>query len=454
MPCFFLISIFTGAPSNDPVHPDFVPSLFSDEDYPSAKQRLDRYNRRLRGVTRRGAQQHHQEPTPDLHTDSQDTVSVVGDDHFDCSQDSSQPSSSSVHASSSPQPSSSSLLSLEEQLEQQKTLNASMNAYIGSLQEERDAAQEELLRCKFCASIIKDDDKRSQFYTGLSYEVFLKTYEFLSVHVKGKTKDSLPFLEQFFLTLVKLRLDLPFEFLAHLTDCGEQTVRDYFWKWVDLMYAKLKFLIKQPDREATFRTLPPEIKAKFPKLTSIIDCFEIFIDMPGEFVARQQTYSNYKHHTTVKVLIACSPLGAITFISLAWGGRVSDIELVRKSGFICPRRFQPGDQILADRGFPLQDDFAVHCSAELIVPAFTKGKSQLSPEDVETSREKSSVRIHVERVIGTLKRRFTILKGNLPIHMVKTMKDEADEASLASIDRLLTVCAALVNLGGSIVFKG
>ena len=34
----------------------------------------------------------------------------------------------------------------------------------------------------------------------------------------------------------------------------------------------------------------------------------------------------------------------------------------------------PGDQLLADRGFTLADDFAAGSGAELIVPAFTKGK--------------------------------------------------------------------------------
>ena len=38
----------------------------------------------------------------------------------------------------------------------------------------------------------------------------------------------------------------------------------------------------------------------------------------------------------------------------------------------------PGDQILADRGFTLQEDFALNSGSELIIPAFTRGKKQLS----------------------------------------------------------------------------
>ena len=44
-------------------------------------------------------------------------------------------------------------------------------------------------------------------------------------------------------------------------------------------------------------------------------------------------------------------------------------------------------------------------------PPFTKGKKQ----DVDWSRELSIVRIHMERVIGVLKQKHTILQGILPI---------------------------------------
>ena len=51
-----------------------------------------------------------------------------------------------------------------------------------------------------------------------------------------------------------------------------------------------------------------------------------------------------------------------------------DIEIVPSSGFIDQKHHQPGDQILADRGYTLEDDFASICGAELhvIILAFTK----------------------------------------------------------------------------------
>lgn len=62
----------------------------------------------------------------------------------------------------------------------------------------------------------------------------------------------------------------------------------------------------------------------------------------------------------------------------------------------------PGDVVMADRGFTMTEDFAMR-RAKLIVPAFSKRKRQLLPQEVEESRQLSKVRIHVERLIGRTK---------------------------------------------------
>ena len=71
--------------------------------------------------------------------------------------------------------------------------------------------------------------------------------------------------------------------------------------------------------------------------------------------------------------------------------------------------------MLADRGFTITDDMLI-CGAKLELPSFTTGKKkQLSQNEVETSQQQlSRIRIHVERVIGTMKNRYTILKDLFP----------------------------------------
>ena len=313
---------------------------------------------------------------------------------------------------------------------------------------------EQLQKTRLSATAVDYNKSKCKFYTGVSYDVFMTIFTFLSQFmIRNSLSDKFPLRDQLFITLVKLRLDLPFEFIALQCGQAQSTVNDVFWRWINLMTAKLRFLVHFPDRETIQRTLPSVFKSKFPKLTSIVDCFEIFIDRPKNLHARAKVYSNYKKHSTVKVFIACNPLGSVTFLSKAWGGRVSDNELVRSSGYISLKYHQPGDQILADRGFTLVDDFAGHCSTELIIPSFTKGKKQLSAKEVETSRKISSVRIHIERIIGLMKNRYTILKGPLPIIVIKSFSDEVEDSELASIDKILHVCASLTNLGEGIVYS-
>ena len=73
--------------------------------------------------------------------------------------------------------------------------------------------------------------------------------------------------------------------------------------------------------------------------------------------------------------MAVTPTGPISFISQAWGGRVSDKEITQKCGFL--KKFQYGDFVMADRGFGIADDLAL-CRALLIIHAYMMGKSQLS----------------------------------------------------------------------------
>jgi hypothetical protein len=56
---------------------------------------------------------------------------------------------------------------------------------------------------------------------------------------------------------------------------------------------------------------------------------------------------------------------------------------------------------LADRGFDNKDSVGLYCST-LSIPAFTKGKKQLTGIEVEQTRQIANVRIHVERVIGVI----------------------------------------------------
>ena len=99
---------------------------------------------------------------------------------------------------------------------------------------------------------------------------------------------------------------------------------------------------------------------------------------------------------------------------------MSDKVITQKSGFL--DHIEYGDVVLADRDFNIHDDLAL-IGAQLEIPAFTRGKSQLSREEVEKSRRLARVRIHVERVIGQLRKKYKILQTTLPVSLIKKPSD-------------------------------
>ena len=177
----------------------------------------------------------------------------------------------------------------------------------------------------FDQDYFRGDDDRVKFYTGLpSFEVFMKTFAFVEPYVNRRSLYLNKF-QEFIMVLIKLRLNVPQQDIAYHFNVSRSVVSTVFSAWLIIMDIRLSPLISWPDREDLNMTMPQCFIDSFGfKTTVIIDCFEIFIDKPTNLMARAQTYSNYKHHNTVKVLIGITPQGTISLVSEAWGGRTSD----------------------------------------------------------------------------------------------------------------------------------
>ena len=61
----------------------------------------------------------------------------------------------------------------------------------------------------------------------------------------------LSYRNQLIMILIKLRLNTQFENLVDQVGCSKTIVIDIFRKWINLVYVKLKFLIKWPDHDAS-----------------------------------------------------------------------------------------------------------------------------------------------------------------------------------------------------------
>ena len=102
----------------------------------------------------------------------------------------------------------------------------------------------------------------------------------------------------------------------------------------------------------------------------------------------------------MKLLGAIGPNGEFTFLSSAYGGSSSDVEITRACGFLeCVER---ADVILADKAFTVEHECNLKY-ARLMHPAFAfKGQKYFSAEHAAATSRIARARIHVERAFARL----------------------------------------------------
>lgn len=283
--------------------------------------------------------------------------------------------------------------------------------------------------------VIRNDPDLVNFYTGLpNSDTYLWFLSLFKDEIKYICK-TLILEDHLLLILMKLKLGLLNKDLAFRFKVTQQVISRIYRRWLPLIAETCKHLIVWPERSVLRKHIPSCFARKFKNCTCVIDCTEIFIERPFNLNARAQTWSNYKHTNTIKYLVGITPSGAVSFLSPGWGGRTTDKEITNKSGFL--DKLQWGDCVMADRGFTIETELATK-GAHLKIPKFTHGKKQMAARDIEYSRQIAHVRIHVERVIGRL-RKFTILQSIIPVSQVDLLDD------------VMVIIAALVNVNNSVV---
>ncbi|CAH1233133.1 Hypp605 [Branchiostoma lanceolatum] len=336
----------------------------------------------------------------------------------------------------------------DAQIRRLKQMNTKLKLEAASLKVQRSQRQ-------FSYDNLKDDSK-VQFYTGLpNRQAFdaLYTYmapnlkkirfwrgtsalkrgirRFISTPKKFGPDTKLSGKDLLVMTLMKLKLGLLNEDLADRFGVSTTTCSRSLTATLKLLASELKCLIFTPSEEVQRANLPRRFQnARYRKVRHIIDCTEFFIETPRNLQVKAQTWSNYKHHQTIKCLVSITPTGHFNFVSDTWGGRISDRDLTQRSGFL--EILSRDDKVLADRGFPIEEDVAQQY-AHLLIPPGKRGSQQMTGEQVTKTKEIANRRIFVEQAIRRLKT-FRILKYELPITM------------LHQVDEMIQVCAALCNL--------
>ena len=421
----------SGSKSNDRLSPDYVPSVFSHTKSP----RKRKAERDLQAFTRRKEARKRRSDASRREVASQALLLLHREDTTTPTNTNGEPIVMETYA-----------ISTREATTMTDTIFDALEGECYHLRCENVELKETLKSMSLTKEALDGADERVKFYTGLpSYAILMAIFNFVAAHVpESCSPNSLTNFQQFLMVLMKLRLNLFDKDLAYRSGVSQSSVSRYFAKWIDIMFVRLQPLVKWPGREELQLTMPVVFRKEFNRCVAIIDCFEVFCERPKSLKARAQTWSNYKHHNTVKFLIAIAPQGVISFVSKGWGGRASDKHITENSGILS--HLLPGDQILADRGFNVEETAGLYC-AEVKIPPFTKGKKQLSKCEVDTARELSRIRIHIERVIGLLRQKYTILEATLPINSIMTNTD----SEYSTIDKIVVVCAALCNCCNSVV---
>lgn len=250
------------------------------------------------------------------------------------------------------------------------------------------------------------DEKAIHFYTGLETHAKFKMVlhslgeaAYHLVYYRG-SKPHLSIEDQFLLTLIKLRTHPTNTELGLYFAIDLMQVSNIVITWVNFMYHQWKEINWWPKRELVRFYSPSEFSKSFPNTRVIIDGTECPISKPHQPVAQQATFSSYKNRNTMKVLVGVTPGGLVSYVSDAYGGSTSDRQTIERSRI--PQMCDPGDEIMADKGFNVEDLLQPY-QVSLNIPTFFKKKNRMSCAAVRRDRKISSKRVHVERVIGLAK---------------------------------------------------
>jgi len=160
-----------------------------------------------------------------------------------------------------------------------------------------------------------------------------------------------------------------------------------FTTWILFLSKELRALFLFPSKQQVV----PKCFNNFRNTRIIIDCYEVECQRPSGLMNSSVTYSQYKSRNTWKILVGYIPAGLVSFVSEAWEGCISDKELTEKSGLL--DLLEPGDAIMADKGFDIQETIAKRGILLNIPPCLESKQKQMPALDIERTRRIAELRI-------------------------------------------------------------
>ena len=213
---------------------------------------------------------------------------------------------------------------------------------------------------------------------------------------------------------MKLKQNLTYAFLSILfLTVTERYCTDIVCNMIDILSEVLKRAFPFPFSDEILRNMPHCFE-NYSDTRFILDCTEIDTQRPKKLYCQITTYSHYKSRHTLKFMTLVTPGGMISFVCKAYGGRASDKSIFEQSGLLT--HLVRGTSIMIDKGF-LIDERCSEYHVKLIRPVFLRGTNQFSATDALETADITSARVHVEKLIQTLKV-FEILGTKIALCLV------------------------------------
>jgi len=211
-------------------------------------------------------------------------------------------------------------------------------------------------------------------------------------------------LDKFFLTLFILRTGNNLNVAKSLFGIkSTTTVTSYFVTWLHALSITLMKQCPFPNQEDTQAATPESWLRTFGnrRCRIIIDSTNIPIPTAHDPDVQGSTYSKYYAGNVAKILLGITTSGVITFVSLPYPGRISDVDLAKI--LLDLELIDPGDDICADRGFTIHHLTYALGIGMLMPPKMQRGVQFFSQEQAEETSKIANKRIHIERAMKRIK---------------------------------------------------
>ena len=143
--------------------------------------------------------------------------------------------------------------------------------------------------------------------------------------------------------------------MAFMLKVGESTIQCIFVGWIVFLETIFTCINLKP--EAGFSLLKKMsdifVKTGHGLTDMIIDCTEFKFQHVSNLDLHSLMFSNYKNTITGKALVGIAPHGMGLFFSDIYPGSISDNSTTENSGVV--QWIQPEHELMADRGFAVQD---------------------------------------------------------------------------------------------------